>query len=141
VTGGSDSVWDCAEGWQTVSCPAGDNLSVAFRAVADATGVPTIGAQFLGGDTGLVSAVTQPGTHWGWAGILDPRAARGYGIPVSQYPIKTAVQQALGWSAAAGLAPDAKLIRAAFTESRACAEDLYAVLLVGLGVPGARLPE
>jgi hypothetical protein len=32
-------------------------------------------------------------------------------------------------------------VRAAFTESRVFAEDLYHVLLVGLGIPGASLPE
>jgi hypothetical protein len=136
---GGDGAWDLADRWQSASFPDGGDLEAAVTAIAETTGAPVIGAEFLDSDIGFVTAVNDPGVVW--TGILDRRMAEDYGFPLDGHPIEAAVDHAVAWSAVAGLTPDAELIRIAFTDSRVMAEELYSVLLVGLGIPGARLPE
>jgi hypothetical protein len=72
---------------------------------------------------------------------LDRAMAEEYGAPLEQWPVDEAVAGALAWSRAAGLTPDKALIEVAFTQSRVFAEDLYQILLVESGIPGAQVPD
>ncbi|MBT2406833.1 hypothetical protein J7F00_25575, partial [Streptomyces sp. ISL-21] len=103
-----------------------------------ATGAPAVVVNYLDSDVGFVEGAAPDGRRW--HALLDRETAADYEIPVHRYSVAPAVIAALSWSAAAGLTADQDLIRRALTESAPFVEDLAAVLLTGLGIPGPRLP-
>ncbi|MER5892238.1 hypothetical protein [Streptomyces sp. NPDC001876] len=123
-----------AEGWQVSEFADADERSLP--GLVEKAGAPAVMVSFLDSDVGFVEAVTPDGTAW--TGLLNRGMAESYDIPLEDFPVETAVAGALAWSAAAGLTSEAEAVRQALTGSATFAEELYGLLLVGLGIPGAR---
>ncbi|MFE6039266.1 hypothetical protein [Streptomyces sp. NPDC056452] len=122
-----------AEGWQAVEFADADQRSLP--GLVEKTGAPVVMVSFLDSDVGFVEAMAPDGGAWD--GLLNRGMAESYDIPLEDFPVEPAVAGALAWSAAAGLASDAEVVRQALTGSATSAEELYGLLLVGLGIPGA----
>lgn len=131
-----DDAETLADGWQVSDFAEAGPRGVA--GLVRRTGAPAVMVSFLDSDVGFVEAVTPDGAKW--KGLLNRATAQGYGIPLEQFPVESAVTGAPAWSAAAGVAADEELVRRALTGSALFAEELSALLFVALGIPGARLP-
>lgn len=121
------------EGWQVSEFADADERSLP--GLVEKAAAPAVMVSFLDSDVGFVEAVTPDGTAW--TGLLNRGMAESYDIPLEDFPVDTAVEGALAWSAASGLTSDAEVVRRALTGSATFAEELYGLLLVGLGIPGA----
>lgn len=131
--------WNLDDGWSCVQFFELDNSDEALPHLAGALGTPVVGATFLDSDFAFVDGITGPGRTW--SGYLRPKLAEEYEMPVEDFSLETELAGALAWSAAAGLVPDEALIRRALTDDEGYAEELFHVLLAGLGIPGATIPE
>ncbi|MFD4690657.1 hypothetical protein [Streptomyces sp. NPDC058463] len=121
-----------AEDWQTVEFADADQRSLP--GLVEKTGAPVVMVSFLDSDVGFVEAMTPDGGAWD--GLLNRGMAESYDIPLEDFPVEPVVAGALAWSEAAGLTSDAEVVRQALTGSATFAEELYGLLLVGLGIPG-----
>ena len=121
-----------AEGWQVADFAEHGRHSVAD--LVRTTGAPAILVSFLDSDVGFVEAATAGAGAW--EALLNRGMADDYGIPLDQFPVESAVGEALTWATAAGLTPDEKLVRQALTGSAVFAEELSSLLFVALGISG-----
>ncbi|MFD9498784.1 hypothetical protein [Streptomyces sp. NPDC060035] len=122
-----------AEGWQ-VSAFA-DARQRSLSELVEKAGAPAVMVSFLDSDVGFIEAMTPDGGAW--KGLLNRDTAESYEIPLDDFPVEPAVAGALAWSATAGLTSEAEVVRQALTGSATFAEELFGLLLVGLGIPGA----
>ncbi|MEV4192807.1 hypothetical protein [Streptomyces toxytricini] len=122
-----------AEGWQVTHFADAGRRSLAN--LVQSTGSSAIMVSFVDSDVAFVEALTPDGSSW--EGLLNREVARGYEIPLEQFPIEPAVAGALAWSAAVGLTPDEDAIQQTLTGSALFAEHLSSSLLTALGLPGA----
>lgn len=124
-------VW--AEDWQVAEFADAGQRSLAD--LVEKAGAPAVMVSFLDSDVGFVEAMTPDGGAW--TGLLNRDTAESYEIPLDEFPVEPAVAGARAWSAAAGLTSRAEAVRQALTGSATFAEELFGLLLVGLGIPGA----
>lgn len=122
-----------AEGWQVSEFE--DARQRSLTDLVEKAGAPAVLVSFLDSDVGFIGAVTPDGGAW--EGLLNRGMAESYDIPLDDFPVEPAVAGALAWSVAAGLTSDAEVVRQALTGSATFAEELFGLLLAGLGIPGA----
>ncbi|MFB7464172.1 hypothetical protein ACFCZ1_11840 [Streptomyces sp. NPDC056224] len=128
--GGGGEAAELGDGWAVLHFadqPAGGAAALSRR-----TGAPVITVAYLDSDVGLIEAATFAGGHW--KALLNRDTAQEYGIPLDRFPVQSALEGALDWTAAAGLTADPAGIRAALTGSEAFAEDVADRLLTALGL-------
>jgi hypothetical protein len=124
------------QGWQLLEVTgATPPRAPAVATLAAVTGHPALGAYVLDSDCAVVEAAAPSGLRW--SATLNPEVAiESYDMPVGENDPDLALSGALAWSAEAGLVPSEPVLRDALTGSSAFAEDLFATLLAGLGIPG-----
>ncbi|HEX6349025.1 MAG TPA: hypothetical protein VF160_06500 [Candidatus Dormibacteraeota bacterium] len=110
------------------------SLRAAVAPLVAATGAPVLAAYVLDSDCAVVEGQTHIGMRW--TGVLNRQiAARDYQAPVDDYDSpERAVLGAQEWSRQARLTPSEDLLRQAFTEERDSAEEIFDLLLAGLGI-------
>ena len=111
----------------------------ALMPIVGATRRPALVAHVLDSDCAPVAARAPSGLQW--TAVLN-RATAGAsyeGVADGFETADRALAGALRWSREAGLTPGEEVLRRALTDDRTFAEDLFDQLLVGLGIPGARL--
>lgn len=110
------------------------DLRTAVAALVGATGAPVLAAYVLDSDCAVVEGQTDIGMRW--TGVLNRGiAVRDYQAPVGDYDSpERAVLGAQEWSRQGRLTSSEDLLRQAFTEERDSAEELFDLLLAGLGI-------
>src|SRR5215218_2304814 len=88
-----------ADGWGSTQLD--NDLRDAVQRLVAETGAPALSAYILDSDTADVEALTPAGVSWHV--YLHAATAREYGAPDLEQTLDEVVEQALAWSAEAGL--------------------------------------
>jgi hypothetical protein len=98
------------------------------------TGEPALVAYVMDSDAAHVDGLGPAGVRW--TVYLHPDLAAAFGAPSLSQSAGEAVEQALAWSAEAGLTADPAGVRTALSTRNTFVEEALTQLLTALGIAG-----
>jgi len=122
------STEDIGGGWRLFQTGgSGDPGQLAQRLSAQ-TGQPALAAFVLDSDCAVLAGATSPAD--GWQIAVHPATLEDYGAPTDDFlDGQAAVDAALGWSRAAGFAPDPGTVATAIAAHEVLAEETTTALI------------
>jgi hypothetical protein len=122
-----------AGGWHELQFEGFPDSALLPDVVTD-TGTPALVAYVMDSDAAHVDGLSPDGVRW--TVYLHPDVAAAFGAPSLAQSADEAVEQALAWSAEAGLTADPAGVRAALRARNTFVEETLSELLTALGITG-----